>query len=571
MQRVSVLGLLALVTALPLLGTDAAAAATTPSRSMTVTLKPNALDEASGRGFLDIRIVVPMIRTTAGAPLLTLPILLSNVDTIANTMQEFRVTDATGTVPLITKDDAIGSSSWRHWIAKRTVQGDVTVTYRAPIDNRPPVRGSGPPYGLRIENGGISGVGNTFIVLPETDRTFPIDLRWDLSQLAAGSTATSSYGDGDVHLPSGSVKRLSSTIFMAGPMRREPLRPERDGFSSAWLGKPPFDTPLLMVWTRNLHTWMSSFFDDHSNVPYRVFIRYNPINAGGGTALLNSFFVTFNEKTTSERLKVTLSHEMVHTWAGGGPGAWWSEGVAVYYGALLPFRAGIFTPAEYLAAINDTARRYYSNPLNNTPDGEIEPRFWEDTRIRTLPYDRGAEYFALLNVRIQKASQGRRSVDDLILEIIRRRDAGKAVDEAAWIGLVTQELGPEGRKIHAEMMGGDLMLPPSDAFGPCFTRTGAKSRRFELGFTPKSLVGNVKTIRGLDPTSAAALAGLKDGDIVTYGVAMDSVQEDPNALLTLSVTRDGRTFPITYLPRAELVDIYQWKRDPNIPDSACVR
>ena len=35
---------------------------------------------------------------------------------------------------------------------------------------------------------------------------------------------------------------------------------------------------------------------------------------------------------------------------------------------------------------------------------------------------------------------------------------------------------------------------------------------------------------------------------------MDSVQGDPKRLLTLKVTREGRTFPITYLPRGESVD-----------------
>jgi hypothetical protein len=57
---------------------------------------------------------------------------------------------------------------------------------------------------------------------------------------------------------------------------------------------------------------------------------------------------------------------------------------------------------------------------------------------------------------------------------------------------------------------------------------------------------------------------------VTYSVAMDSVQGDPKRLLTLRVTREGRTFPITYLPRGESVDAWQWSRVPGAPDSACV-
>jgi hypothetical protein len=51
---------------------------------------------------------------------------------------------------------------------------------------------------------------------------------------------------------------------------------------------------------------------------------------------------------------------------------------------------------------------------------------------------------------------------------------------------------------------------------------------------------------------------------------MDSVQGDQKRLLTLKVTRDGKTFPITYLPRGETVDAYQWVRKPGVPDKACV-
>ena len=69
----------------------------------------------------------------------------------------------------------------------------------------------------------------------------------------------------------------------------------------------------------------------------------------------------------------------------------------------------------------------------------------------------------------------------------------------------------------------------------------------------------------------AAKAGLRNGDVVTYGQALDALQGDPQLQLTLQVTRDGKTFPISYLPRAEEVEIYQWKRVPGVPDKACGR
>jgi hypothetical protein len=119
------------------------------------------------------------------------------------------------------------------------------------------------------------------------------------------------------------------------------------------------------------------------------------------------------------------------------------------------------------------------------------------------------------------------------------------------------------------MIAGRLMLPESGDFGPCFRRTTRKIRRFELGFDPKSLIATPHRIRALIPGSEAAKAGLREGDEVNYGVALDAVQAEVQRMLMLKVTRDGKTFPITYLPRGEAVDAYQWERIPGVPEAGC--
>ena len=537
---------------------------------MEVLLAPGPLAADAEQGHLDVTLKLSGVDAAAGQPLLALPVVIANTATVATTLQDLRATDAAGEVPLSYKDDPVAIAYARHWIPGRAVKGDLTVSYRAPIDNTPPKRGAGPPYQLRTEGGGLSGVGNTFILIPEGAKPYDISLRWDLSKLP-GSAATSSYGDGDVSLGVGPAGRLMSTVFMAGPMHRYP-QDAKGGFSAVWLGTPPFDPGPVMDWTQQLHSWMIGFFRDPSEPPYRVFLRYNPINAGGGAALTNSFLTTYGKTGSGEALKGTLAHEMIHTWtAVDGPGQWFGEGNAVFYQALLPLRAGLISADDYLADINETARRYYSNPLNNTPNDQIAPRFWEDTRVRVLPYDRGAMYFAVLDGQIRKASGGKRSVDDLVIEMVERERRGQTTGEADWLALLDKELGAAGAKTHAAMLAGGLMLPESDGFGPCFTRTTGKVRRFELGFEPKSLVGDVKTIRDLQLGSEAAKAGLRDGDVVTYGQALDALQGDPEKQLTLQVTRDGKTFPISYLPRAEEVEIYQWKRVLGVPDKACGR
>ena len=216
-----------------------------------------------------------------------------------------------------------------------------------------------------------------------------------------------------------------------------------------------------------------------------------------------------------------------------------------------------------------TASRYYTNKLIDAPDSEILARFWGDTRIRVLPYDRGAMYFAVLNGKIRKASGGKRSIDDLIHAMVARMQAGQPTSEAIWVDMLRKELGDEGPSIHKSMMAGGMMLPDSEGFGPCFRRVTRKIRQFELGYDPASLIGPDRKIKGLMPGSEAEKAGLREGDSVTYGVALDAVQADVNRMFTVKVTRDGKTFPITYLPRSGAVDAYQWERIPTVPDNVC--
>jgi rhamnogalacturonan endolyase len=543
---------------------DESAASVEPQPRMTVLIQPGAMSAAAGKGEVAVTIRVPGMDVPAGAPLLALSTTLPGLSK-PQSVEGLAVIDGMGPVRLESRTPA-GALQWH---ATRAVKGELTVKYRVPVENVPLTQG-GPPLSPRIDGDGFSSVGNMFLISPQIQTAYRIAIQWDLSAMGAGAAAVSSYGDGDVELPAGPVARLNHSLFMAGHLKREPQGKVMSGFSSAWLGEPPFDPRPAMQWTGKLHAWMSRFFRDETEPPYRVFLRFNPMNAGGGTALTHSFIVTYGAGVTGDSLKGTLGHEMTHTWTANGLGKWYSEGNAVYYQALLPWRAGMLTPAQFLEDLNKTASRYYTNALNDTPDDQIEPRFWEDSRIRVLPYDRGGLYFAVLNGKIGRASAGKRSIDDLIRATIERSRTGQPVTEAVWLDMLRREIGEEGPAVHRAMLAGGLMLPESGDYGPCFRRTTKKIRRFEPGFDSRSLIGAEKTVHGLLPGSEAAKAGLRDGDVVSYSVAMDSLQGDPNRMLTLQVTRGGKTFPVTYLPRGEAVDAYQWERVAGVPDDRCL-
>lgn len=529
--------------------------------TMTVLIKPSAMSEAAG-GVVEVTTRVSGLDVVAGEPLFTLGAGAPGMPT-PQPVEAMAISDDEGPVQVTRKDNE-GDYAW---IASRRVHGQVVARYRLPVDN---ARGSNPPVALHIDGDTFSAPGRMLLALPKVKGVYRLAVRWDLAAMGPGAVGISSFGDGDVDAPAFPVTRLAETAFAAGHFHRQPEGPSA-GFSALWGGDPPFDPRELMQWTARLHAWMSGFFKDDQEPPYRVILRANPQNPGGGVAYFQAFVVGYGDGTTAEGLKSIFGHEMTHTWTAAGEdiGKWYNEGNAVYYQGLLPWRAGLITTDEYLANLNKTASRYYTNPRKGTPEVDVMPQFWENTYVRVLPYDRGAMYFAVLDGKIRRASAGKRSIDDLIRTMVGLYRSGQPMTEQTWLDVLRKELGEDGVATHRKMMAGGLMLPESGDFGPCFQRTTKEIRQFDPGFDILSMVGPERVLRGLKPGSEAAKAGLRDGDRIISAPLGDAVQADVDRTIQAKVIRDGKTLTFTYLPRGEAVRAYQWERAPGAVDKIC--
>jgi predicted metalloprotease with PDZ domain len=523
-----------------------------------ITLKPVAIDTAAGTGALDVTLVFPAMQVPAGEALLThqggAPGMSRGIP-----LKDMTVRDGSGTVAITQ-----GGQGAPGWTANRAVKGELTVHYVVQIDNSSGGILSSIPH---VDGYGMFGIGNMLLTLPKTEARYRIAIDWDLSAMRKGSTAVSSFGDGDVSLPAGRLSRLTYAMFMAGDIQRE-RQGAKTGFSAVWTGDPKFDVRGAMRWTKQLYSFMSKFFADPAEPLYHVFLRENPFNPGNGVAAPHAFALGFGPATTAEGAKTILGHEMTHTWTANDLGKWYSEGNAVFYQQQLPWRAGMVPIERYLRDINLTAARYFTNSAIAAPDSDIVPRFWDDQRYSVLPYDRGAIYFAILNGKIKRKTGGKQSIDDLIRAMVARTRDDQPITEDIWLDELRKALGEEGPALHQAMMTGKTLVPESGDYGPCFRRVDAKIRRFDLGFGPAQLKRQT-VVQGLRPGSEAEKAGLKEGDMVDYRTSTDGALRDPEATLTMKVTRDGKTFSVTYLPRGEAIDAYQWERVADMPESAC--
>ena len=542
---------------------------------MTIGLKPLPSGDGETVAALEVSATVSGAAVEAGATLLQLAAVTFNVPGQIDEVEVLDARDPTGAMILAARAVGEGDAARREWFAERATAGPFTVRYRVPAQAELALRGPAPPTELRNDAGAVSGSGASFLLRPPAGE-FRFGVNWDLSALPDGSSAVSSLGYGPSQpLP---AHTLDSVYFMAGRLSHFPVAVDERDFYSAWQGDPPFDAAKLMATARTLREDFVAFF---SAAPggYGILLRPNPVNAGGGIGLHRSFVLTFDEDTDPTDLAFTLSHEMFHTFqprldAGGGSNAslenaWFNEGLAVFYQREFLLRAGLVGPEAYLEDLNTHAGRFYTNVLGHTPNSEVAAGFWRDTRIRTLPYDRGFLYFATVDEAVRTASGDTRSLDDLVREMRRMQDAGQALTPADWERLVRRELGDAGQAALHDMLAGGAPLPGSGAFGPCFVRMTRDLRRYELGFEPAVLTENPRIVRGLVGGSAAQRAGLRDGDEILQPVPQDAIQADQHARLTLAIRRGDETFELRYLPRGEAVTAWQWERVEGVPDAQC--
>jgi predicted metalloprotease with PDZ domain len=115
-------------------------------------------------------------------------------------------------------------------------------------------------------------------------------------------------------------------------------------------------------------------------------------------------------------------------------GLWISEGLTTYYGELLPCRAGISSATDFLSFLSSSIERLQRSPgrlaqsleqasldVWNTPTSGLA----RDANTNTISYYvKGPVVGWLLDARIQHATGGRKTLDDL-MRLAYRRYSGK--------------------------------------------------------------------------------------------------------------------------------------------------
>jgi hypothetical protein len=552
--------------------TQAALAAPAPP-ALDVVLAPHAAPgQPAVVDRLDVTLHIAAPGVAAGKALLRMPLTIVSTPTAAYPAAAIHASDAAGPLPLVAVDEApTPTATYRRYETARATKGDVVVRYATPPRAVDAQTRNGPLFDLRAQPGGIMGAGVYFLALPQNEGGAPykLSLKWDLAAMPAGARGVWSGGEGTQTRVAPS-EVLAFSFYAAGAIKSEPATGKND-FGLYWLAPPPFEIAPLAAGLRTLYGSMAAFFHD-TGAPYRIFIRANPYPAGGGTALAKSFMFGYgvNGETASTDLQMLLAHEMTHNWPrltddDHAATAWYTEGMAEYYSAILTLRAGVIDQPKFLDVINDRATGYATNPFRDLSNAAVGAKFWSDARAQRVPYGRGFMYLARVDAQLRAATKNAYSLEDVVLEILARQKRGEKGGIAEWLALITAKLGDSARTEYQAMVDGQPQVPLATGFAPCYRPVQVQVRPFDLGFDEMRL-GQATSVRS---ESTAYAAGVREGDKIVALTSMQDVKADPALVMHMTVQRGAGQVKIDYLPRAAPVPAWQWERVPGVPDTAC--
>ncbi|MDH7446673.1 M1 family aminopeptidase [Aquimarina sp. 2201CG14-23] len=271
------------------------------------------------------------------------------------------------------------------------------------------------------------------------------------------------------------------------------------------------------------------FWQDHTQKYFTVTMLpfFQERGSGfGGTGLTNSFATTVsnNKNTSIDQMVYLFNHELMHNWIGNTiqneneeEQYWFSEGFTEYYTFknIATHKINNLDANYFVDEVNRTIRDLFTSPVASSPNSEITyDNYWSDRHYGKLPYYRGAVYAFILDLKIQKDSNGKHSLDNIMQDIFKSSiDQNQKVNSAFFRKVVNKYLKEDISSFHkTHIIDGELI-----ELDKMFNQFGLEyipdTDVFDLGFKENSETYKVLAV---DSTSNAYKAGLREGDQIVW-------------------------------------------------------
>ena len=227
------------------------------------------------------------------------------------------------------------------------------------------------------------------------------------------------------------------------------------------------------------------------HIPYDDYSYLNLVTGGGGglehlnsTLIISSNTATEDDDTYVRWLGL-VSHEFFHTWnvkrlrpdtlgpfdyetERYTPSLWVAEGLTSYYDDLLLVRAGLMEKDAHLRALTKNIKAFELRPGNDVQplstasfDSWIKHYRPDENSVNTSVsyYNKGAVVGWLADMEIRRATNGRRSLDDVMRLAYHRYSGEKGYSEEAFRAVASEVAGIDMTDWFATTVDGTGRLP----------------------------------------------------------------------------------------------------------------
>ena len=202
---------------------------------------------------------------------------------------------------------------------------------------------------------------------------------------------------------------------------------------------------------------------------------------------------------------------------------WLYEGVTEYFANLIKFKGGVTSPDEYLKEMETKLVQGLSFPVNEMSFTEMSEKVLEEKFHKHYGqvYLRGAVLAMLLDAEIQRLTEDKKTLIDVMLLLNERYGANKSFDEESFISELVKEVHPDLQNFFSYYIEGKNQWKPNDqlnyigiTYHETLQESGMLSPLNEKENDIKLKTIGIGLERIVVKTGPNEWAGLKPGDIV---------------------------------------------------------
>lgn len=401
---------------------------------------------------------------------------------------------------------------------------------------------------------------HNLFMLPKTSKTnFDITLDW--IDFPEEYIIHNSFGSEKRHqfLENMDVDLFGNAIFIGGDFRVMEDEINGNKISLATRGEwIPFQEKEVMQVLKQTLKCQRDFWQDHSQEYFTVTMQPFFQETGSsfrGTGLTNSFAtsVSNNDFTDIEQMVYLFNHELMHNWIGNSieneneeQQYWFSEGFTEYYTYKNVAKNKIrgLDGAFFINSMNEIVKNLYSLSIKEVPNSEMNyENFWSNYEYRKLPYYRGALFAFYLDYSIQKDSNGKYSLDNVMKDLFKvATNDNQKLNHSVFKGVLKTYFSDRTNIVFKEFIEEGKLLPLVDFYDEMKLEYEPTTQLFELGF---QLSKDGTQVNDVDKDSEAWKAGLRSGDklysrSIWYGNVSKKVE--------LGVLKEGNKIAIDFYP-----------------------